>query len=192
MCPSRHVLKRGKSSKGKCCAKCSTPLGERTACYQCQACSYDICTNCFQSQLRLSDVYVRRACNIHAHALLLLRNTTDAEWTASTVARFLGSFTYISMHHEWNTATLDVPEVELFTILQEHRRGIIGWFSKQVQSTQEQGYADFHRVLQAVHKQFAALDAQKSVDPSEFEWGALSEQRGRYAVLGKESTEMMK
>jgi len=117
------------------------------------------------------DEHMRCACNLHAHAILMLRNVDLEEDGPSTVCKLLSSFAFLSMHHTFNLQDgLDIPEPELFEIYHRHRRHLIVWFENRMEKKE---YKNFNSVLQTVHEQFSALDAASSIDTAEFEWGSI-------------------
>eukprot|EP00434_Breviolum_minutum_P023285 symbB.v1.2.020540.t1/scaffold1725.1/size121579/5 len=144
------------------------------------------------------DEHMRCACNLHAHAILMLRNVDLEEDGPSTVCKLLSSFAFLSMHHTFNLQDgLDIPEPELFEIYHRHRRHLIVWFEKRMEKKEpgasalhRRPYKNFNSVLQTVHEQFSALDAASSIDTAEFEWGSIGgdlHNAGRYCVVGLES-----
>jgi hypothetical protein len=84
---------------------------------------------------KLIDRNSRLACDLHSHKLLMHRNVTTALMTPRAAKTLLGSFVYLTTRHTWNKATkteagrLQVPETELYELLQVQRRRQIAWAS---------------------------------------------------------------
>jgi hypothetical protein len=133
------------------------------------------------------DANMTMACNLHAHAILMLRNI---DLGAEQVARLLSSFSFLSMHHTFNMAQgLDIPEPELFEIYHRHRRHVVRWFEERMEKKE---YRLFNDTLRTVHTQFSSLDSSNAVNTKDFEWGAVGgddDNAGRFCIVGPKRTD---
>ena len=90
----------------------------------------------------LIDRNSRLACDLHSHKLLLYRNFHQDEMTTAAAKTLIGSFVYLTTRHTWNKAikrtetvggdvtedgSLQMPETELYELLQNQRRRLIIW-----------------------------------------------------------------
>ncbi|CAE8699230.1 unnamed protein product, partial [Polarella glacialis] len=107
------------------------------------------------------------ACRLHAHQVLVLRNVEAKDFNAERAKRLLSSLTFLSSHHSWNQERLEVPETEIFEVLQLHRRQIVRWL---VEQRKRNALAEFNGVLQSCHRQLSALGDSSAKDSSGFEW----------------------
>jgi hypothetical protein len=79
------------------------------------------------------DENMTMACNLHAHVILMLRNLDLRADGSEAITRLLASFSFLSMHHTFNTDRgLDIPEPELFEIYHRHRSEVVGWFEERM------------------------------------------------------------
>ncbi len=60
----------------------------------------------------------RIACTLHAHLLLLYRNTRLEELSEDIVSTILSAFIFLTTRHTWNMKLLPIPETEIFELLQ--------------------------------------------------------------------------
>ena len=81
---------------------------------------------------KLIDRNSRLACDLHAHRLLLYRNTLQEDLTPAAAKVLIGSFVYLTTRHTWNKAArregqLLVAETEIYELLTVVRRRLITW-----------------------------------------------------------------
>eukprot|EP01012_Entosiphon_sulcatum_P007139 TRINITY_DN13559_c0_g1_i1.p1 TRINITY_DN13559_c0_g1~~TRINITY_DN13559_c0_g1_i1.p1 ORF type:complete len:4669 (-),score=764.85 TRINITY_DN13559_c0_g1_i1:3029-17035(-) len=71
------------------------------------------------------DESVRLLSRLHAHLLLLYRNVETPE--AKTASTLLSSFVFLTTRHTWNQNLLELPETELYEVMQIQRRNLVRW-----------------------------------------------------------------
>ena len=81
-----------------------------------------------ESNEKIIDVNTRLACDIHAHKILIYRNTKIK--SVKEAASLLGSFVFLTTRHTWNKGSrfkgqLLVPEFQLYEMLLKQQRKII-------------------------------------------------------------------
>jgi thiol-disulfide isomerase/thioredoxin len=76
------------------------------------------------------DRNVRIACRLHAHLILMYRNTAAEDHTLHSVTTLLSSHQYLQTRHTWNHLLLEIPETEIFEAMAIQRRGLVHWFTK--------------------------------------------------------------
>lgn len=113
-------------------------LGEVDALLQDYLDKLDKATALAPGDEKLIDRNSRLACDLHAHRLLLARNTHQAELTPDVAKTVIGSFVFLTTRHTWNKAAREqgrllVPETELYEVLTVLRRRLVTWpaFRKQ-------------------------------------------------------------
>ena len=68
------------------------------------------------------------ASRIHSHLILLERSATPTEvQTEESNCTILSSFLFLTTRHTWNQGLLNVPETELYEVVQSRRRTMIQW-----------------------------------------------------------------
>ena len=67
------------------------------------------------------------ACRLHAHLLLLYRNVTLDTLTPDIASTLLCGYIFLTIRHTWNLNLLEVPEFELYELLQVMRRRLIAF-----------------------------------------------------------------
>jgi hypothetical protein len=101
--------------------------------YRCDdGCDFDLCSSCMREYclvappLTLSELALVEA-DLHAHLLLVHRNTPARAFDGDAVERVLASFFFLSTRYTWNSGDLNVPESEIFEVLHGLRRRAIDW-----------------------------------------------------------------
>jgi hypothetical protein len=126
------------------------------------------------------------ACDLHSHKLLLYRNYHEFEFKPSVATTLVGSFVYLTTRHTWNKSTtegarLNMPETELYELLQVTRRRLVAWLS-----TCKQGVLDevMQTALQVSSSLTGSLKASAEVLDSQNRWSRIKGDRscGRWAV----------
>jgi len=90
-----------------------------------------------------SDKMVRRAANLYAHMILMFRSVTENELKTDVLPlkSMVSAFLFLQTRHTWNCNLLEIPEPELFEIMQVQRRTIIncltGWGKHHVHPVME-------------------------------------------------------
>eukprot|EP01060_Flectonema_neradi_P006280 TRINITY_DN1420_c0_g1_i1.p1 TRINITY_DN1420_c0_g1~~TRINITY_DN1420_c0_g1_i1.p1 ORF type:complete len:4698 (+),score=1051.93 TRINITY_DN1420_c0_g1_i1:123-14216(+) len=68
------------------------------------------------------------AARIHSHLILLERSATPEETqTEESNCTVLSSFLFLTTRHTWNQGLLNVPETELYEVVQMRRRAMVQW-----------------------------------------------------------------
>ena len=138
------------------------------------------------SNEKLIDRNSRLACDLHAHKLLLYRNSHQEELTPGSAKTLVGSFVYLTTRHTWNKAArrqgrLLVPETEMYELLTVTRRRLITW-----KALERQGVADsvLQTALQVASSTTGSLRASASLVDAANRWSTISGPHsvGRFAV----------
>lgn len=84
---------------------------------------------------QLIDRNSRLASDIHGHILLFYRNHNNNMLTNNIIKSLISSFIYLTTRYTWNKVLieeekLNIPETELYAVLQVQRRRIITWLSR--------------------------------------------------------------
>jgi len=84
---------------------------------------------------KLIDRNSRLASDIHGHILLFYRNHNNNMLTNNIIKSLISSFIYLTTRYTWNKVLmeeekLNIPETELYAVLQVQRRRIITWLSR--------------------------------------------------------------
>lgn len=134
----------------------------------------------------LIDRNSRLACDLHSHKLLMYRNLHEHELTCTAAKTLIGSFVYLTTRHTWNKATsegarLQMPETELYELLQVQRRRLIKWATLC-----KQGVVDevMQTALQVSSSLTGSLKTSAEILDNQNRWSKIQGKRsiGRWAV----------
>ena len=126
------------------------------------------------------------ACDLHSHKLLLYRNYKESHIQPHVAKTLVGSFVYLTTRHTWNKSTtegarLNIPETELYELLQVSRRRLITWLSNC-----KQGVLDeiMQTVLQVSSSLTGSLKTSAEILDAQNRWSRIKGDRscGRWAV----------
>lgn len=135
---------------------------------------------------KLIDLNSRLASDLHAHMLLIYRNYHESDINSDVIKTLLGSFIYLTTRHTWNKVVaeelrLNLPETELYSLLQVQRRRIITWLSRC-----RQGVLDnvLQTVLQVSSSLTGNLKTSSEILDAQNRWSRIQGDRsvGRWAV----------
>jgi hypothetical protein len=134
----------------------------------------------------LIDVNSRLACDLHSHKLLMYRNYHPDCITPNVAKTLVGSFMYLTTRHTWNKATvesarLQMPETELYELLQVQRRRLVMWANNC-----KQGVLDeiMQTALQVSSSLTGSLKTSATILDNQNRWSRIQGERsiGRWAV----------
>jgi thiol-disulfide isomerase/thioredoxin len=140
----------------------------------------------------LIDRNSRLACDLHSHKLLMYRNYHDFQYTPDIAKTLLGSFVYLTTRHTWNKSTvegsrLQMPETQIYELLQVNRRRMITWLSQC-----RQGILDevMQTVLQVSSSLTGSFKASAAILDDQNRWSRIQGERscGRWAVGSTRTT----
>ena len=110
------------------------------------------------------------AANIQAHMLWLYRSASVADLTEQAIGDILGAQFFLTTRHTWNNGILQVPETEVFEIIQKLRRAIVAWLGRaRGPFVEEDTRASVTRILSGIYRATLgeALDKLADYDESE-------------------------
>jgi hypothetical protein len=126
------------------------------------------------------------ACDIHSHMLLIYKNYREEEYKPYIATTIVGSFVYLTTRHTWNKSTnegarLQMPETELYQVLQVSRRRLISWLRECKQGTLD---LVMQTALQVSSSLTGSLAASAEVLTDQNRWSKIRGSRscGRWAV----------
>ena len=128
----------------------------------------------------------RLACDLHSHKVLMYRNYHENDITPNVAKTLIGSFVYLTTRHTWNKTTdeenrLQMPETELYELLQIQRRRLINWMTAC-----KQGVLDevMQTALQISSSLTGSFKASAEILDSQNRWSRIKGERsgGRWAV----------
>eukprot|EP01033_Poteriospumella_lacustris_P010457 gene10460-7435_t len=140
----------------------------------------------------LIDRNSRLACDLHSHKMLMYRNYHDFQYTPDVAKTLLGSFVYLTTRHTWNKSTvegplLQMPETEIYELLQVNRRRLITWLGQC-----RQGILDevMQTVLQVSSSLTGSFKASAAILDDQNRWSRIQGDRscGRWAVGSTRTT----
>ncbi|KMS93824.1 hypothetical protein BVRB_027590, partial [Beta vulgaris subsp. vulgaris] len=105
------------------------------------------------------------ACTVHAHLLLILRNSE--EFPPQFIERFLSSLLFVTTRHSWNLNLLPIPETHIFELLTFCQRKLIATLKclpKQVlNQTLDHSIATTTQTTPSTHRQWAFVAGPRSI-----------------------------
>lgn len=128
----------------------------------------------------------RLACDLHSHKMLIYRNYHEDDFESIVAKTVIGSFVYLTTRHTWNKSTkegstLQMPETQLYELLQIQRRRLVNWLSHQ-----RQGITDeiMQTALQVSSSLTGSLKASTEFLDNQNRWSKITGERsvGRWAV----------
>lgn len=140
----------------------------------------------------LIDRNSRLACDLHSHKLLLYRSYHEIDYTAEVAKTLLGSYVYLTTRHTWNKSTtegarLQMPETQIYELLQVSRRRLINWLGSS-----RQGILDevMQTVLQVSSSLTGSFKASAAILDNQNRWSRITGTRsiGRWAVGSTRTT----
>lgn len=128
----------------------------------------------------------RLACDLHAHKLLAYRNYHEVDFDPSIAKSLIGSFIYLTTRHTWNKTIvtgerLQVPETELYEILQISRRRVVNWLALSKQKVVDEV---MQTALQVSSSLTGSLKVSADALDNQNRWSRISGERSvcRWAV----------
>eukprot|EP00760_Papus_ankaliazontas_P024689 PhM_4_TR2411/c0_g2_i1/m.74313 len=99
------------------------------------------CTNAGLGESNTNiDDNTRIACRLHGHLVVLNRNIFPEDLTPHEVTALLSSMAFLTTRHTWNQGkedkeNSDVPETEIYEVMQKKRREVLAWMYNQSPDT---------------------------------------------------------
>jgi len=126
------------------------------------------------------DKNTKVACRMHTHLILIYRNVPMQDLTLEIASTLLCSMIFLTIRHTWNLNLLEIPEFEIYELLQVMRRRLI----KYTRSLEQQ---DLNELMEAAVRVSTGTGLRKSfrLKKKSRNWAYIRGKRsvGRFTVL---------